>query len=122
MLKNCQGTRGGSWAISVGVSGLTASFPISTVQSLKPPDDMRNSTVKPQKRNKTDLSKPIWSPKRPQKLFCIRCRVRMCQLHNNVSKKCNLCLQEKHFLIFRKDLSSFNKRNKLASLLSGSFK
>ena len=65
----------------------------------------------------------IWSLKRPIKSFCISCRVlRISQLHNNVSKKCNLCLQEKHFIIFRKDLSSLNKRNKLASLLSGSFK
>ena len=68
------------------------------------------------KRNETELSKYIWDLKDRQKSFHVNWRIlRSCQPYSNVSKKCNLCLQEKYFIIFRKDLSSLNKRNELAS-------
>ena len=68
------------------------------------------------KRNETELSKYIWYLKDRQKSFHVNWRIlRSCQPYSNVSKKCNLCLQEKYFIIFRKDLSSLNKRNELAS-------
>ena len=52
----------------------------------------------------------------PQRPYHVKWRIlRSCQTYSNVSKKCNLCLQEKYFIIFRKDLSSLNKRNELAS-------
>ena len=38
-------------------------------------------------------------------------RLRTCQPYNNESKKCNLCLQEKYFIIFRQDLD-YNTRSK----------
>ena len=70
----------------------------------------------PSKRNETELSKYIWDLKDPKKLFGVKWRVlRSCQAYSNESKKCNLCLQEKYFIIYRKDLSSLNKRNELAS-------
>ena len=68
------------------------------------------------KRNETELSKYIWDLKDRQKSFHVNWRILgSCQPYSNVSKKCNLCLQEKYFIIFRKDLSSLNKRNELAS-------
>ena len=68
------------------------------------------------KRNETELSKYIWDLKDRQKSFDVNWRIlRSCQPYSNVSRKCNLCLQEKYFIIFRKDLSSLNKRNELAS-------
>ena len=68
------------------------------------------------KRHETELSKYIWDLKDRQKSFHVNWRIlRTCQPYSNVSKKCNLCLQEKYFIIFRKDLSSLNKRNELAS-------
>ena len=73
----------------------------------------------PNKRNETELSKYIWNLKDRKKSFHVKWRVlRTCQSYNNESKKCNLCnlcLQEKYFVIFRKDLSNLNKRNELAS-------
>ena len=70
----------------------------------------------PSKRNETELSKHIWDLKDRKKSFRVKWRVlRTCKPYNNESKKCNLCLQEKYFIIFRKDLSSLNKRNELAS-------
>ena len=66
------------------------------------------------KRNETELSKYIWDLKDQKKSFRVKWRVlKTCHPCNSESKKCNLCLQEKYFIIFRKDLSS--KRNELAS-------
>ena len=38
-----------------------------------------------------------------------------CKPSDNMSKKCNLCLKEKFFIICRNDLCTLNKRNELAS-------
>ena len=68
------------------------------------------------KRNETELSKHIWNLKDRKESFHVKWIIlRMCKPYNNESKKCNLCLQEKCYIIFRKDLSSLNKRNELAS-------
>ena len=65
----------------------------------------------PSKRNETELSKYVWDLKDRKKSFRVKWRIlRSSQPYSNVSKKCNLCLQEKYFIIFRKDLSSLNKR------------
>ena len=70
----------------------------------------------PQKRNETELSKHIWNLKDRKESFHVKWRIlRTCKPYNNENKKCNLCLQEKYYIIFRKDLSSLNKRNELAS-------
>ena len=61
------------------------------------------------KKKETELLKYIWDLKDRKKPFCVKWTVlRSCQPYNNESKKCNLCLQEKYFIIFRKDLSSLN--------------
>ena len=70
----------------------------------------------PSKRNETELSTYIWDLKDLKKSFRVKWRIlRSWQPYSNVSKKCNLCLQEKYFIIFRKDLSSLSKRYELAS-------
>ena len=70
----------------------------------------------PQKRNETELSKHIWNLKDRKESSHVKWRIlRTCKPYNNENKKCNLCLQEKYYIIFRKDLSSLNKRNELAS-------
>ena len=54
-------------------------------------------------------------PQRPKKVVSHQVRIlRSCQPYSNESKKCNLCFQEKYFIIFRKDLSSLKKSNELA--------
>ena len=76
----------------------------------------QTSFRQPSKRNETELSKYIWDLKDRKKSFRVKWRIlRSCQPYSNESKKCNLCLQEKYFIIFRKDLSSRIKRNELAS-------
>ena len=66
------------------------------------------------KRNKTELSKLIWTLKDNNKPFTIKWRItKPCRPYSNVSNKCNFCLVEK-FLIC-KNLCSLHKRNKVAS-------
>ena len=68
------------------------------------------------RRNDTELSKHIWTLKDAKKSFHVQWKViKKCKPHDNVSKKCNLCLQEKFFIICRMDLFTLNKRNELVS-------
>ena len=68
------------------------------------------------RRNETELSKYIWTLKDARKPFRVQWKVlATCKPYDNVSKKCNLCLKEKFFIICRNDLCTLNKRNELAS-------
>ena len=67
-------------------------------------------------RNKTELSKHIWDLKDKNKTFNLSWKIiKKCKAYNNISKKCNLCLNEKFIIICKKHLCSLNKRNELAS-------
>ena len=47
------------------------------------------------RRNETELSKHIWTLKDAKKSFHVQWKVlKKCKPYDNVSKKCNLCLQE----------------------------
>ena len=71
------------------------------------------------KRNKTELSKHIWTLNDDNKPFTIKWRVlKQCKPYNSISNKCNLCLFEKYVIICKKNLCSLNKRNELASSCS----
>ena len=64
------------------------------------------------KQNETELSKYIWTLKNANKPFNVKWRsLKKCQLYNNISKKCKLCLSENFFIICKKELYSLNKRN-----------
>ena len=63
------------------------------------------------KRNKKELSKQIWTLKDTKKPFKIKWKVLKRSQPYNVSKKCNLCLDEKFEIFFRKDLCSLSKGN-----------
>ena len=68
------------------------------------------------KRNNTELSQHVWKMKDAKIPFSIEWKViRKCNPYNNTTKKCNLCLYEKHVIICRKNLCSPNKCNELAS-------
>ena len=68
------------------------------------------------RRNETELSKYIWTLKDARKPFRVQWKVlATCKPYDNMSKKCNLCLKEKFFIICRNDLCTLNKRNELAS-------
>ena len=64
------------------------------------------------KQNETEPSKYIWTRKNANKPLNLKFRIlRECEPYNNISKKCNLCLSEKFFIICKKELCSLNKHN-----------
>ena len=68
------------------------------------------------RRNETELSKYIWTLQDSKKPFQIKWKVfKKCKPYSNISKNCNLCLYEKFIIICKKELSSLNRRNELAS-------
>ena len=67
-------------------------------------------------RNSTELSKHIWTLKDKNIDHSISWRpLSSHPTYNSASKKCNLCLKEKFFIICRPELSTLNKRNELVS-------
>ena len=67
-------------------------------------------------KHATALSKYIWSLKDQQIAYEIKWRqVKQARSYSNVSKRCNLCLWEKFFILCRPEMSTLNSRNELAS-------
>ena len=67
-------------------------------------------------RNSTELSKYIRSRKDNNIKHSIYWQILSShQPYNSSSKRCNLCLKEKFFILCRPDLSTLNKRNELVS-------
>ena len=66
------------------------------------------------KRNATALSEHIWTLKDKNINFSLKWKiVSKAKSYSTSSKKCNLCTEEKYFIIYRPDLCSLNKRNEL---------
>ena len=62
----------------------------------------------------TELSKYIWSLKERKIVFNIKwCKVKQARSYCNSSKRCNLCLWEKYFIICRPEMSTLNNRSEL---------
>ena len=69
-------------------------------------------------RNSTELimSKYVWSLKDKKTDYQIRWRcIRHARSYSNVTKKCNLCLWEKYYIICRPNMATLNNRNELVS-------
>jgi hypothetical protein len=69
-------------------------------------------------RNATALSKYIWSLKDSNITYSIKWKlISRSMIYSTCTKRqrCNLCLEEKYFIITRPDLSSLNNRNELAT-------
>ena len=67
-------------------------------------------------RNSTELSKYVWGLKDKKVDYHIKWRiVRHARSYSNVTKKCNLCLWEKYYIICRPDLATLNSRNELVT-------
>ena len=65
-------------------------------------------------RNSTELSKDIWTLKDNNIDHTISWRIiSSSSSYNSSNKRCNLCLKEKILIIYRRELSSPNKRNEL---------
>ena len=68
----------------------------------------------PSKRMITELSKHVWNLKDIN--FRIIWKIlKQAIAYNPSSKRCNLCLWEKYFIICKPHLATLNKRNKLVS-------
>lgn len=68
------------------------------------------------KRNATELSKYIWSLKDSNVAYNINWTIlKRTSPYNISSGRCNLCLWEKYFIIYRPILATLNKRNELLS-------
>ena len=67
-------------------------------------------------KHATELSKYIWSLKDRNIMYNIKwCKVKQARSYSNVSKRCNLCLWEKYFIICRPEVSTLNNRSELIS-------
>ena len=67
-------------------------------------------------RNSTELSKYVWGLKDKKTDYQIRWRcIRHARSYSNVTKKCNLCLWEKYYIICRPNMATLNNRNELVS-------
>ena len=67
-------------------------------------------------KHATELSKYIWSLKDKSIPYNIKWRkVKQARSYSNISKRCNLCLWEKYFIIYKPDMSTLNNRSELIS-------
>ena len=69
------------------------------------------------RRNETELSKRVWTLKDANRSFHVQGKVlRNCKPYDQASINCNLCLQEKFFIISKNYLCTLKKKkNELAS-------
>ena len=68
------------------------------------------------KRNATELSKHIWSLKDTKTDFAVTWKIMArAKPYSNITKRCNLCITEKFFIICKPGVGTLNKRNELAS-------
>ena len=69
-----------------------------------------------QKRNSTELSKHIWELKDNNLNYAIKWKI-LCRAshYSNKTKKCNLCLSEKYYILYKQNTASLNKKSELLS-------
>ena len=85
--------------------------------NLCPMDGNRNhicSVRNEQYKHATELSEHIWSLKDQKIAYQIKWRkIKQARSYSNVTKRCNLCLWEKIFILRRPEMSTLNSRNEL---------
>ena len=68
------------------------------------------------KRNSTSLSKYVWELKDAKSDFTVKWKIlKKCQSYSNISKRCQLCLWEKYFIITANKSTNLNSRSELIS-------
>ena len=76
----------------------------------------RDSFKKQDSEHSTTLSSHIWDLKNKNEDFEIKWRIKdRAAAFNPISRKCNLCLKEKYFIIFQPEGASLNSRSELYS-------
>ena len=67
-------------------------------------------------KHAAEFSKHIWSLKDQKIAYQIKWRkIKQARSYSNVTKRCNLCLWEKFFILCRPEMSTLNSRNELTS-------
>ena len=67
-------------------------------------------------KHATELSKYIWNLKDQKIKYDIKWRIiKQARSYSNVTKRCNLCLWEKFFILCKPEMSTLNSRNELSS-------
>lgn len=70
--------------------------------------------AKEDKRNSTELSKHIWNLREQNRTYKIKWKIiGRAKAYSNVTKKCNLCLLEKYYILCKKHMATLNKKNEL---------
>jgi len=76
----------------------------------------RSSFKNKEKANQTELSKHIWQlTNKNIKHNISRKILRKAKPYNTITKRCNLCLWECFFILYKPNMCTLNKRNKLLS-------
>ena len=64
------------------------------------------------KRYDTELSKYLWELKMKNEEFKVSWKIlAKARAYSNLSKQCNLCIEEKYFIITNSQMATLNKRN-----------
>ena len=66
------------------------------------------------KRHSTELSKYVWTLKDNNTPHTITWKkLTTATAYNNSTKRCNLCLQEKYYILYKPHMASLNKRTEI---------
>ena len=90
--------------------------------SAEPPEPPLNTGLNkhtsrdPNKKVSTELSKYIWSLKEKNIDYSIKWSILdHAKVYTNSTKRCNLCISEKYYIICKPWLATLNKRSELLS-------
>ena len=82
----------------------------------RPPERYVGLTENKFKQNSTELRKHIRNLKQKNIEHSIKWKIlKRAKSYSNVSKRCNLCLWEKYFIICKPNMATLNRRNELVS-------
>ena len=70
------------------------------------------------RRNDTELSKHLWKLKEKKEGYSISWKIiAKAKSYSNTTKRCNLCITEKFFILSNPQMATLNKRNELIAEL-----
>ena len=76
----------------------------------------KTSLTHSSKRNTTELSKHIWDLKDKDINHTLTWKkLKTAQPYNNSSKRCNLCISEKYFILYKPEMATLNKRDEISN-------